>query len=235
MRTIKIDFLEDKYYRLPRKLILNPLFWDRSIESITIFLLIAIKCSAIRNKTSCYIGYRSISHYCKISKSSVCKRLNELLVHDLPLLEKIRDSNGSLPIYYQLNRDCIPNTRQEKYFPLIGQLITTGIWNKISDNAKVLYLIIGGVSFQFKNEAMRITYNSYRFAYIRDVEAALDLYEIIKIENNELDDFLNTEIIIKELLKFSLIYIEGDLIRIPLLNLEVSRTQLEDNKGFKKT
>lgn len=215
-------FWDNKYYRLPRRLLFEPLFWSRSYESLAILPLFGIKCSAILNRSTCYVGYRQISKLCGIEKNIIQDALSGLTNHPLPLINIVDENKGSRPIRYGLNQNAIAIWNHDTYFPFYGYILRTGIWAQLSHNAKNLYMIIGGVSFQdpIAKEPSSLDKPHDRISSFIDIESVVDILESCSVKNGEDINFLELDTIYDELESFNLIVREDNCIRIPLLDGE---------------
>lgn len=213
------EFWNNKYYRLPRRLLFEPSFWSRSNESLAILPLFGIKCSAIPNRSTCYVGYRQISKLCGIEKNIIPEALSGLTNHYFPLVNIVDVNRGSRPIRYGLNQNAIAIWNHDTYFPFYGYILRTGIWAQLSHNAKNLYMIIGGVSFQdpIAKEPSSLDKPHNRISSFIDIESVVDILESCSVINGEDINFLELDSIYDELESFDLIVREDNFVRISLL------------------
>lgn len=218
--TRENTFWEKKYYRLPRKLVFNHLFWDRSNAARNIFLLMGIRCSGIKNRHICFVGYREISKTIRIPKNQVNNRIWELVEHDLPLVVPYREQNGSRPYSYKLHSNAIASWDREAYFPFYGKLLENEVWSRLSSIAQDLYLIIGGVSFQLPTDNMYSSLDKpcVKIANKNDIESVIDIYETVYNKSKNKYECLDIESALCELEKSKLIKDDEDVIKIPLLD-----------------
>lgn len=208
------DFWRNKYFRLSKRLVSDPFFWDRSHESRLIFLLIGIKCSAIVGKNTCLIGYRLISQICRLPKNNINDYLWELIDHDKALIKIIKPNIGSRPFRYALTGYAVADFNKDSYFPFYGYLFFNSEWLSLTNLERDLFLMIGGMSFQEKSTPMPLNCPSTRYCNILDLEMAVDSYELVR---NEDEYFINIDKVLERLEKVGLIQIKNCLIKIPML------------------
>lgn len=215
-----IEFWCNKYYRLPRKLIFNHQFWTHSNNARNILLLKGVRCSGIKNRNSCFLGYREISSTLRIPLNKVGDYVWELIDHDFPLIIPFQKNNGSRPYNYKLHPNAIIYKRNEPFFPFYGILFYENNWLELSHQAQDLYLIAGGVSFQLPDKNMYASLNNplVKIANKKDIEAGVDVYESVKNFEDDKYEFLDLDKIYKELEKNKLLKDCGKVVKIPLLD-----------------